>query len=254
MSEARIAYQAHGDGEGDGFPVVLLHGAAGTHLSWPVQVRYLPGCRVYALDLPGHGKSGGEPCRSIEDYARRLVIWMEGLDLSGVTLVGHSMGSAIAMQVALAQPHWVAALVLAGAAPRLKVNPALIELAATPETYLMAMERIVAWSFSRGAPQRLMELALKRMGETPQAVLLADLLACDAFDIEGRLDEIQAPALVVCGAEDRMTPLRGAQALAQGLRQGQMEVVADAGHMLMLEQPLAFAAILEAFIKGKARI
>ena len=72
MSEARIAYQAHGDEGGDGPPVVLLHGAAGTHLSWPAQVRYLPGCRVYALDLPGHGKSGGEPCRSIEDYARRV--------------------------------------------------------------------------------------------------------------------------------------------------------------------------------------
>ena len=121
--------------------------------------------------------------------------------------------------------------------------------------YPIAMERIVAWSFSRGAPQRLMELALKRMGETPQAVLLADLLACEAFDIDGRLDEIQVPALVVCGAEDRMTPLAGAQALAQGVMQGQMEVVADAGHMLMLEQPLVFAAILGVFlVKGKARI
>jgi pimeloyl-ACP methyl ester carboxylesterase len=178
---------------------------------------------------------------------------MEVLDLSRVTLVGHSMGSAIAMQAALIDPSRVTALALAGAASRLKVNPALMALAATPETYYQAMERIVEWSFSRQAPQRLVELALKRMGETPQAVLQADLLACDEFDNGGRLGEIQAPVLVVCGAEDRMTPLAGAQALVQGLRQGRLDVVADAGHMPMLEQPLAFTAILEAFIKGEAR-
>ena len=248
MSGTAIAYQVHGEG----LPVVLLHGAAGTRLAWPAQVRRLAGCRLYALDLPGHGKSRGEACRSIEDYARQVLDWMEMLDLRQVTLVGHSMGSAVAMQAALIQPGRAAALVLSGSASKLKVNPALIELASSSETYRQAMERILAWSYARQAPQRLVELALKRMGETSQATLLADLQACDAFEIGERLGEIEAPTLVVCGAEDRMTPLLEAQALADGLRRGRLEIVAGAGHMAMLEQPLVFAAILESYIIGRA--
>ena len=234
--------------------MVLLHGAAGTRLSWPAQARRLTGCCVYALDLPGHGKSGGEPCRSISDYTRQVLAWMEALDLQRTIFVGHSMGSAVAMQAALTAPERVAALVLAGSASKLKVNPALMALAASPETYLQAIERIVAWSFSPQAPERLVELARRRMAETPQAVLLRDFQACDNFDIRRRLGEIEVPALVVCGAEDRMTPLAGAQALAGGLARARLDVTAGAGHMLMLEQPLAFAVLLERFIRDGAGI
>ena len=252
MTETGIVYQAHQDGTG--LAVVLLHGAAGTRLSWPAQARRLPGCCVYALDLPGHGKSRGEPCNSIGDYTTQVLNWMEALDLQRAIFVGHSMGSAVAMQVALTDPARVAALVLVGSASKLKVNPALMALAASPETYLQAIERIVVWSYGRQAPERLVELARKRMAETPQAVLLRDFQACDNFDISGRLDEIEAPTLVVCGTEDRMTPLAGAQALAGGLRRARLEVAAGAGHMLMLEQPLAFAALLEMFIREVAGI
>src|SRR5512139_2770184 len=133
MSAEKIAYQVHGDG--DSQPVVLLHGAAGTHLSWPAQVCRLPDCRVYALDLPGHGKSAGEACRSVDGYTRRVLDWMEALSLQQAVLVGHSMGSAVAMQIALTEPGRAAALVLAGSAARLKVNPALIELSASQKTY-----------------------------------------------------------------------------------------------------------------------
>jgi pimeloyl-ACP methyl ester carboxylesterase len=244
--EAGISYQVYGEGQ----PVVLLHGAAGTHLSWPAQMRRLPGWRVYALDLPGHGKSAGEPPRLVAEMARQVLDWMEVLNLPPAAWVGHSMGSAVAMHAALLQPGCVVALVLGGSGSTLRVNPRLLEMASSPQTYRQAMERIVSWSFSRGAPQRLVELAFKRMEETPQAVLQADLLACDAFDLRGRLGEIQAPALVVCGSEDRMTPLTGAQELADGLPVARLEVIADTGHMPMLEQPLAFMAILEAFIGG----
>jgi pimeloyl-ACP methyl ester carboxylesterase len=246
MIETTMAYQVHGDG----LPVVLLHGAAGMRLSWPAQVRRLPGCRVYALDLPGHGKSTGEACRSIDAIARQVLGWMDSLDLQQAALVGHSMGSAVALQAALTEPGRAGALVLVGTGLLLRVNPTLLELASSQETYRLAMERMVAWSFSRQAPRQLVELAHKRMQETPQAVLQADLLACDAFDIRSRLGEIEAPTLVVCGVEDRMTPLAGAQALVDGLSHARLEVVSAAGHMLMLEQPLAFTAILKAFIHG----
>jgi pimeloyl-ACP methyl ester carboxylesterase len=248
MIEAGISCQVYGEGR----PVLLLHGAAGTHLSWPAQVRRLQGWRVYALDLPGHGKSAGEPCRSIEEIARQVLDMVKALDLQPAVWVGHSMGSAVAMHAALLQPASVAALVLAGSGSTLRVNPRLLEMASSPETCRQAMERIVTWSFSRQASPRLVELALKRMNETPQAVLQADLLACDAFDMSSKLGEIQARTLVVCGTEDRMTPLRGAQELAGGLPQARLEVMPGAGHMPMLEQPLAFTAILDTFIKGVA--
>ena len=190
------------------------------------------------------------PAARSRRLAQQVLDWHQALDLLPAVWVGHSMGSAVALQAALLRPASVAALILSGSGVTLRVNPKLLEMASSPQTYRQAMERIVAWSFSREAPPRLVELALKRMSATPQAVLQADLLACDAFNLADRLGEIRSRALVVCGAEDRMTPLAGAQALVDGLPYARLEVMAGVGHMPMLEQPLAFTAILEAFING----
>lgn len=227
--------------EGQGNDVVLVHGAGGNYLSWPVQMRRISGLRVYALDLPGHGKSGGVGLQSIQAYADTVVRWFSAVGLSKVVLVGHSMGSAIAMKIALEYPDAVSGMILIGAGPRLDVNPRLLEECANQTTFLSAIEKIVMWSFSQETPQRMVELVGKRMAETRQGVLYGDFVACSAFDETERLAQIKQPVLVITGELDRMVPCRQAQLLADHIENSTFKVIPNAGHMAMLERPEAVA-------------
>ena len=237
-----------GSEEGLRPPVVLIHGAGGSHLYWPSEVRRLAGYRMYALDLPGHGKSGGCGQQSVPAYAGVVLEWLEAIGLRRAVLVGHSMGSAIAMSLALDHPEQVLGLCLVGAGARLRVAPALLESASSQSTFYTAVETVVCWSFSSKAEPRLKELAAKRMAETRQSVLYGDFLACDAFDETERVSQIRKPSLVMCGVDDKMTPLRYAQFLADSLPNATLKTIPDAGHMVMLEQPQAVAKSLADFL------
>lgn len=235
---------------GGDVPLVLIHGAGGSRLSWPPEIRRLRGFTVYAIDLPGHGKSPGVGCRSVEAYAQATIAWMQVTRLDQAVFAGHSMGAAVALTLALLQPERVRALALLGSAASLKVNPTLIELASSAATFARAVELIVRWSFSKQAPARLVELVQKRMAETPPEVLLADLLACDAFDASSQLSQVKQPALVLCGTEDKMTPLQAASSLAEALPNARLKPILHAGHMLMLERPDEVADLLAKFLGG----
>ncbi len=247
---ASLYFQVHAKqpAEQEGPAIVLIHGAGGNHLFWPFNLRRLPGCRVYAPDLPGHGKSGGSPLPTIAAYGAALQGWLQELGLEQAILVGHSMGSAIAMWLALERPGLVTGLGLLGSSARLAVNPVLIAGASRADTYPQAVDTVIRWSFSPLAPPELTRLATKRMAELPAYVLYSDFLACNNFNLNDRLSEIHCPALVVCGDQDKMTPLSQAQHLAQNLPAGRLEVVPGAGHMLMLEQPLLIEEILLRFL------
>ena len=242
---AGIYYSLSQDNLTNRLPVVLIHGAAGSHLSWPSDVRRLPGHRVYALDLPGHGKSqecGGQ--QSIGGYARLVVDWLDALKLRRAVLVGHSMGSALALELAIHHPERVLGIGLLGSGVRLRVHPELLSAAASPTTYLKAVETLVSRSFSPKASPRLAELAGQRMVDTRQSVLYGDLLACNTFDVSERITQVRRPALVMCGIDDLMTPLRYSQYLADAIGGARLHLVPAAGHMLMLEQPRAVAEAL----------
>ncbi len=239
--------------EGEQLPVILIHGAGGNHLYWPAEIRRLAGYQVIALDLPGHGKSGGRGQQSIRAYAEQIMQWAQALHLPRAVVVGHSMGGAIALELGLKYPEQVLGLCLVGTSARLRVSPQILEESAHTTTYQRAIETIIEWSFSPSSPQRLKELAAQRMVETRQTVLNGDFLACQGFDVSERLAEIQLPALVICGEQDKMTPVRHVQFLADHLPQGRLEIVPGAGHMVMLEQPLLVAALLREFLSHLSR-
>ena len=229
-------------------PVVLVHGAGGTRLHWPPAVRRLRGFCVFALDLPGHGRSPGPGEQSIAGYGRAALAWLEAAGLERAVWVGHSMGSAICLWLALEASERVLGLGLLGAGARLRVPPNILRAPASPETFQSAVDLVMAWAFGPQAPPRLVKLASKRMAETSQEVLHGDFLACDAFDLRDRIQVITQPSLINCGEHDRMTPARYARWLAEQLPAARLEVMPHAGHMLMLEQPEAVAALLSAFL------
>ena len=229
-------------------PVVLIHGAGGSHLSWPSEMRRVPGYSIYAVDLPGHGKSPGSCQQTIQGYTQVLLDWLHAAGLQSAVFAGHSLGGAIALKLAVEYPQHVLGLVLIGSASRLKVNQVLLEHAANPATYHQAIEMIISWSFDRTAPPNLIRTVAKRLGEVRSSVLYSDLMACDSFDLTEQIAKIESPTRVICGVHDRMTPPRQSRFLAETIAQAELDLIEDAGHMVMLEQVQACARSLVDFL------
>ena len=249
---AGLYYFAHGADEAARPPVILIHGAGGHHLYWPPQVRRLHNQRVFAVDLPGHGKSAGVGHHTIEDYASETMQFLKALKLNRAVLVGHSMGGAVALQAALEHPKRVIGLVLIGSAARLRVNPTLLQLSSDPAKAEDVVQTVIDLSFGENANARLKELAGQRMLETRPSVLHGDLLACNSFDVAAGTDKIAAPTLLIFGEHDRMVSPRNGQNLRDQIPGARLELVPDAGHMVMLEQPDGVATLLADFINNIA--
>jgi len=249
---ARLYYFADEAGDHSRPPVVFIHGAGGNHLSWPPQLRRLPDQSIVAPDLPAHGKSEGIGYHAIEDYVHDILEFMSAVGMYSAVLAGHSMGGAVALSAAIHFPERVTALCLIGSGARLRVAPALLHAASNPSAFESAVQMINDASFSSQSV-RVKELSTQRMMETRPAVLYGDLMACDAFDVKDQLDNLLIPALIVCGMEDRMTPLQYSEFLRDHIAGARLEVIPNAGHMVMLEQPNRVSDLMADFLNSIPR-
>lgn len=247
---AKIYYRQSDKGDNQSAPIILIHGAGGTHLHWPAQIRRLPGHRVFALDLPGHGKSEGRGNQSIDSYYQSIVTWMDSIHMFQGVIVGHSMGSAIALTMAIRNPERVIALGLIGSGARLRVTPKILENSASSTTFSIAIKTIIGSAFSPQTDARLKELVAQKMHSVRPSVLYADFQACNEFDMMERISQIRVPTLVICGQEDLLTPPRFSQYLSDQIPRAQVRFIADAGHMVMLEQPQHVANALSDFFSS----
>jgi pimeloyl-ACP methyl ester carboxylesterase len=230
---------------------VLLHGAGGSRLNWPPELRRLgqasaPDATVYTLDLPGHGRSGGAGRGAIEDYATNVVVFFDMVGIERAVVVGHSMGGAIALTMALDAPGRVAGLVLIATGARLRVAPAILEK--IPVDFDMALDVITRCAWSPVASANLVELGRESLREIGPDVLLGDLAACDRFDVMERLGEVDVPALVIVGSADRLAPVKYARYLADHISDARLVVIENAGHMVMLERPAEVAGVIGEFL------
>ena len=210
------------------------------------------------MDLPGHGRSGGELLPSVPAMADWLCDSIRALNVTSVHLVGHSMGALISLELAARQPGKIAGLALLGAAPRGLVHPALLEAAARPE--LLAPALICDWGFGpaghfgghKAPGSWMLGHALRLLGAAAGPRLHTDLAACDAY--EGGLAaaaRVCCPALIVAGAADRMAPARQGAKLAAAIQEAQLVSLAACGHMMMVEQPDRTLDALVDFLGGE---
>jgi pimeloyl-ACP methyl ester carboxylesterase len=227
-------------------PVVFVHGAGGTHQHWLYQMQALSSTPTYALDLPGHGRSEGAGHDSIGAYAEWCLAWMDVLGLERAVWVGHSMGGAVTLDLALRWPSRVAGLGLVATGARLRVAPAILQ--GIGQDFSAAVRLISRYAFGPQADPELVKMGQQQMGQTPPDVLYNDFLACDRFDVCQLLAEIRAPALVMCGTQDRLTPPKYATFLHERLADAELKLVDGAGHMVMLEQPGAVTQALRQWL------
>ena len=243
-------YYLSDSGGGEILPVVLIHGAGGNHLYWPAEVRRLPGFRVYAIDLPGHGKSPGRGQQTIDAYAERVLDWLEATGLFQAVFIGHSMGGAIALTLAKKASEHVLGIGLVASGARLRVHPTILDNSAHRQSLPTTIDAIITAAFSPYAEPRLVALAKKRMSEVRSSVLHGDFLACNQFDMLEDLPAIKTPTLVLCGQEDQLTPLRYSQYLADQMPNADLNIIPKAGHMVMLEEPQLVANALRVFLSN----
>lgn len=253
--------------------VVFIHGAQNDHSVWGLQSRWFAhhGFGVLAVDLPGHGRSSGDPLPSIEDLADWIELLLEKVMRSGipgggagdtanfaaknVTLVGHSMGSLTALECAARHPARIARVVLIGTAVPMPVSDALLGAAKDKEPKAIAM--INSWSHSpRGTiggntvPGMWLLGASKRLMERQKpGVLHNDLAACNAYTHGmDAADALTCPALIISGSKDMMTHPKAAARLGAAIKEVRHVSLDGAGHALMAEQPDEVLDALRSFV------
>jgi pimeloyl-ACP methyl ester carboxylesterase len=226
--------------------VVFLHGAGFNHSAWALHSRWFAhhGFGVLAPDLPGHGRSGGKPLTSIEAMADWTIALLDAAGAARVKLIGHSMGSLIALDACARHASRVNELCLIAASDAMAVSPDL--LSASQRSDHDAIDMVSIWGHGFAAeiggslaPGLWMHGGAQRTLEAARAgVLHADLSACNAYRNALASARVAAvPVTLILGERDMMTPLKNGRALAAAFANARTVVLKGAGHMMMSERP-----------------
>ena len=251
---------------GTGAPVLFVHGIATTSRIWTKQFRDLPttGIRAVAFDQRGHGGSPAGPGASLDHLADDVRTVVEAGDLQGALAVGHSTGGMALLAFAVRHPEVAAArlrgIVLVSTAARLGLaHVPMLDRAFLP--FASGFVRSGAWArsdwsrlmarlaFGRDPVRSQVELVRVLLASAPEATVAAAARALATFDCTEHLGRVGLPVLVVNGTADLCVTPGDARRLARGLPDARLELVAGAGHMLMLERADRLAELLRAFAR-----
>jgi pimeloyl-ACP methyl ester carboxylesterase len=262
----RLRYLVGGEGE----PLVLVHGLGGAAANWlALAPLLLPGRRLLVPELPGHGGSSPLPAApSLNPYADRISLLLEREGLARAPVVGHSLGGAIALRLAIRRPELVSGLVLAAGAgissgtrnarhaltitgllkPGRKIAPHRARVARSPLLKRLVFGR---WGVADppALPPEVVEAFLAGPALHSDTVSAAKALVRD--DPRSDLDGVRCPALVLWGARDNQLPVGDAFDYARRLR-ARLRVIADCGHLLIAERPEACADAIDSFLNSNA--
>ena len=242
--------------------VVFIHGAQNDHSVWILQTRYFAhhGFGVLAVDLPGHGRSKGAALTTVEAMSDWLLALLDAAGVQQATLIGHSMGSLIALEICAKAPGRVVRLALVGTAYPMKVSGALLDAAKNEEQ--KAIDMVNIWShtsiahkpscpspgfYVMGGSQRLMQRISR---QNPEKVFYTDFSACNAYaNGEIAAKAVACPTLLLLGKRDMMTPPKATATLTKAIPHCQVTQIDNCGHSLMAEQPDAVLDSLFAFMR-----
>lgn len=244
LNERAIYYAEHRSGV-ENRTLLYIHGAGASHHLWPDALLSWPDARTVAIDLPGHGQSAPPGRRSAGHYANFVESFIAGLNLADIILVGHSLGSAIALTVAQRHTVDLQGLILFGASARMPVAPQVL---AGCLSSLAEVATFIAESGMVNAAADVREGVRRQVLDTGGMTTYGDFLACNRYDMRANLAAIDMPALIIAGRQDVMTPLKFSESLAGGLPRSQLNIIDDTGHFPMRERPDAIIPLMKAFL------
>jgi pimeloyl-ACP methyl ester carboxylesterase len=237
------------------FPsVIFLHGAGMDHTIWVLASRYFArhNFNVFAFDFPGHGRSQGELCQSINEFSDWLNDASIELNINEAAIVGHSMGSLVALNFAARYSQKVRSLALLGTSTPMQVADQLLE--ASRNNHHDAIDMANTWSHSNfghiggnESPGLVMTLGGQRLLERAKDnVFFTDLNACNSFVNGAELAaSISCESLILVGTKDRMTAPISAFKVAELIPNSRTATLNQCGHSMLSEQP---NAVLDALI------
>jgi len=248
INGTRIAYWLGNQGfSRKGEIILFIHGAGGNQLIWSFQKAFFEKDFIpIVIELPGHGNSEGDGRDEISLYAKDVLSFMRELRLQRIFMVGHSMGGAIVQTIALSHPELIRGIVLVGTGARLRVPPMILERIKTH--FEEMIPKLVNYAYSRKTSKELIEQGIKLLMQCKPHVLYNDFLACDRFDKMRDVEEIGLPTLIICGAEDELTPIKYSKYLREKIKRSALEIISDTGHMVMIESPSEFNNKIREFI------
>ena len=226
--------------------IVFIHGAAMDHTAWTLLARFWAksGYNVVAIDLPGHGLSEGQPLTTIEqnaDIVERLLVQLELLD--NLVLVGHSMGSLIALECAAAMQQ-TTVLGMLGTTFPMPVSKHLLAAAQANDHSAIDMISLYGHSFGGqlgGNPVagiHAQNFGERIMEQAAPGVMYTDLKACNEYKSgSATAQKVTCRAGLILGEFDAMTPAASVSALLDSLPNGTKTILPDCGHMMMTEKP-----------------
>ena len=245
-------------GPANGPAFLLLHGITDTWRSFERVMPLLPAhWRVVALSQRGHGGSSKDADRhDTRAFAQDAAEVLSSLGLAPAVVVGHSMGTSVALRLAIDHPDLVRGLVLGGAFARYSDKAELVEyIASAIEPLGDPIPRAFAEEFQRSTlvqpvDEAFVQAMIEQCLRAPAAVWRSAFKGLLADDFSAELARVAAPVLLVHATQDAYVPLADLKALLAALPQATHELWADAGHAMHWEEPARFAASVVRFALG----
>ncbi len=237
----------------DGRPTVfLVHGAGGYADAWASILEKFTSVVPIAIDIPGHGKSGGQLPTTALEGAEILEAFRRDLEVDSVYVVGHSLGGAIAQHYAHRHPEHCKGAILSNTSSYFGSDilpPGRKEqLAKFENDWPSAIEFFSAGQVSPRASARALAAARDMVGKRRHEVMSHDVTVVGSFDSRDWVGSITPPCLILTAYEDMLTPFDWSRDLYDRIEHSQLAVVSPGGHSPFLEHPLRYVAAIESFI------
>jgi pimeloyl-ACP methyl ester carboxylesterase len=228
--------------------IVFIHGSGGNSNVWAnqFQIENLKWDYI-AIDLPNHNKSDTYPNISLDLYVEVVKAVITAHTYKNILLCGHSLGGAVIQAYYFKYPTKVSGLILCGTGARLRVSPKILDSLKTD--YEQFLNSLPYGSFYRKTPKDVIENYLKEARQESADITYKDFNICDKFDTLEKTTEIKVPSLIICGTDDKLTPIKYSKFFDEKIENSQLVQIERAGHMVMIEKPKEVNDAIQKFIK-----
>ncbi|MFL6765661.1 MAG: alpha/beta fold hydrolase [Sphingomicrobium sp.] len=243
-------------GTGEATPIVFLHGVGSDKSVWYPQLAHFGRARrAIAFDYPGYGDSDPAPSGTTrDDYADAIISAMHELGVDRAHVCGLSLGGVVAIAMHDADAGRCASLVLADTFAVHPDGPAIYQRSLDGSRDLPAMARArVDVLLAQPAHPEVRREVVETMSRIDPAAYRMGAEAVWLADQRDRTQKIEVPTLVLCGAEDLVTPPNLSNELVDLIPDARMQVISRAGHLTNLEHPGAFNQIVDTFLNDVER-